>query len=74
MCINIGLEISLNSPPLLQTNTWMYNQIATAVNDVLKAHDKDRHLIADSDGSVIHKHKMSLGWALLTAGRVHLAT
>ena len=44
------------------------------IEDVLKAHDEDRYLIAVSDGSVKHMHQMSFGWVLSTADGVHLAT
>ena len=52
----------------------IYNQIATTIDDVLKAHNKDGYLIAVSDGSVKHVHQMSFDWVLSTAGGVHLAT
>ena len=52
----------------------MYNQMATTIDDVLKAHNKDGYLIVISDGSVKHMHQMSFGWVLSTAGGVHLAT
>ena len=52
----------------------MYNQMATTIEDVLKAHNADGYLIAVSDGSVKHMHRMSFGWVLSTAGGVHLAT
>ena len=40
---------------------------------MLKAHDKDGHLVAVSDGSVRHTHQMSFGWVLATADGKHLA-
>ena len=51
-----------------------YNQIATIIEDVPKAHDDNGYLIAVSDGSVKHMYQMSFGWVLSTAGGVHLAT
>ena len=51
-----------------------YNQMATAIDDVLKAHNEDGYLIAVSNGSVKHMHQMRFGWVLSTAGGVHLAT
>ena len=46
----------------------------TTIHDVLKAHDKDGHLVAVLDGSVKHMHQMSFGLVLATAGGSHLAT
>ena len=47
--------------------------MATTINGVLKAHNKDGYLIAVSDGSVKHMHQMSFGQVLSTAGGLHLA-
>ena len=47
--------------------------MATTIDDVLKAHDKDGYLIVVSDGSVKHTHQMSFGWVFPTAGGLHLA-
>ena len=47
--------------------------MATTIDDVLKAHNKDGYLIAVSDGSVKHMHQMSFDWVLSTAGGLHLA-
>ena len=52
----------------------MYNQMATIIEDVLKAHNKDEYLIAFPDGSVKHMDQMSFGWVPSTTGGVHLAT
>ena len=52
----------------------MYNQMTTAINDMLKAHDADGYLIAVSDGSVKHMYQMSFKWVLSTTGGVHLVT
>ena len=49
-----------------------YDKMTTTIDDVLKAHDKDRYLTAVSDGSVKHTHQMSFGWVLSTAGGLHL--
>ena len=43
------------------------------IDDVLRAHDKDGHLVAVSDGSVRHTHQMSFGWVLATADDKQLA-
>ena len=43
------------------------------IDDVLRAHDKDGHLVAASDGSVQNTHEMSFGWVLATANGKHLA-
>ena len=51
----------------------MYSQMATTIDDVLKAHNTDGYLIAVSDGSVKYMHQMSFGWVLSTAGGVYLA-
>ena len=48
--------------------------MATTIDGVLKAHNKDGYLIAVSDGSVKHVHQMSFGWVLSPAGGLHLAT
>ena len=45
----------------------------TTINDVLRAHDKERYLIAVSDGSVQHTHRTNFGRVLATADSVHLA-
>ena len=47
--------------------------MATTINDVLKAHDKDRYLTAVLKESVKHMHQMSFGGVLSTAGGLHLA-
>ena len=47
--------------------------MATTIDDVLTAHDKDVYLIAVSDGSVKHMHQMSFGLVLSMAGELHLA-
>ena len=52
----------------------MNNQMATTIEDMLKANNEDGYLITVSDGSVKHMHQMSFGWVLSTAGGVHLAT
>ena len=52
----------------------MYNQMATTIDDVLKAHDTDGYFIAVSNGLVKYMHQMSFGWVLSTAGGVNLAT
>ena len=48
--------------------------MATIIDDLLKAHNKDGYLIVVSDGSVKHMHQMNFGLVLSTAGGVHLAT
>ena len=48
--------------------------MATAIDDMLKAHNEDGYLIVVSDGSVKHMHQMIFGWVLSTAGGVNLAT
>ena len=52
----------------------MYNQMATTIDDVLKAHDENGYLIAVSGGSVKHTHQMNFDWVLSTTGGVHLVT
>ena len=47
--------------------------MVTTINEVLKAHDEDRYLIAASDRSIKHMHHISFGWILSTAGGLHLA-
>ena len=51
-----------------------YNQMDTTIEDILKANNKDRFLIAVLDGSIKHMHQISFRWVLSTAGGVHLAT
>ena len=51
-----------------------YNQIEATIEEVINAYDEDGYLIAVSDGSVKHMHRMSFGWVLSTADGVHLAT
>ena len=48
--------------------------MATTIDDVFKAHNKDGYLIAVSDGSVKHMHQMSFGWVLSTVGGMLFAT
>ena len=50
-----------------------YNCMDITIDDVLRAHDKDGHLVAVSDGSVRNTHEMSFGWVLATANGKHLA-
>ena len=50
-----------------------HDKMVTTIDEVLKAHDKDRYLIAVSDRSVKHTHQMSFGWVLSTVGGLHLA-
>ena len=47
--------------------------MATTINDVLTAHDKDEYLVAVLVRSVKHVHQMSFGWILSMAKRLHLA-
>ena len=50
-----------------------YNCMDITIDEVLRAHDKDGHLVAVSDGSVQNTHEMSFGWVLATANGKHLA-
>ena len=50
-----------------------YNSMDITIDEVLRTHDKDGHLVAVSDGSVRHTHQMSFGWVLATADGKHLA-
>ena len=61
------------APVLFAPNQTKYCKLDTTINDVLKTHNKDRYLVAVSDGSVKHMHQMRFGWVLLTAKGLHLA-
>ena len=50
-----------------------YKYMDITIDDVLRAHNKDGHLVAVSDGLVRNTHEMSFGWVLATANGKHLA-
>ena len=68
-CIRYLIEFVIFVP-----DKHTYNQMATPIDAVLKAHKTDGYLLAVLDGSVNHMHQISFGWVLYTTGGVHLAT